>query len=272
MEVKHHGEPPYGAVAIHGGPGAIGSAAGLAFGLSGCCGVLEPYQTKYSIPELIRELARQIEKNCGAPAVLIGHSWGAWLAAFTAAAYPALVKKLILVGSGPLEACYVPQIGQRRRNNLSAKQAAEWDRLVPLLESGKGNDQLLGRVGALADKADQYQAAYRAAQPGLPPDAAMYDKIWPAAAQMRENGRLAAEFRKVSCPIVVIHGNNDPHPPEGIIAPLEQMGMGHKAYILERCGHTPWEERFARDRFFEILRWEVCCSGRPMTAPAGNRK
>lgn len=264
MEVKYHGKPPYRAVAVHGGPGAIGSAEELALGLSDCCGVLEPYQTKYSISELIHELALQIEQNCGGPAVLIGHSWGAWLAALTAAAYPGLVKKLILIGSGPLEACYVPQIGQRRRKNLSVEQAAEWDRLVLLLESGKGGDKLLGRVGALAEKADQYQAAGRTVQPKLPPDAAMYEKIWPAAAKMRENGRLAAEFRKISCSMVIIHGNNDPHPPEGIMVPLEQMGMMHKAYILERCGHTPWEEQFACEKFFEILRREVCDSGRPV--------
>ena len=30
-----------------------------------------------------------------------------------------------------------------------------------------------------------------------------------------------------------------------------------KLIRIEKCGHTPWRERFAKDSFFEILRSEL---------------
>ena len=49
MNVRFHGMKPYRVAAVHGGPGAAGSAAALAEGLAGSCGVLEPLQTKDSV-------------------------------------------------------------------------------------------------------------------------------------------------------------------------------------------------------------------------------
>ena len=103
MTVRVHGKKPYRAVVVHGGPGAIGSAAGLAKGLAEYCGVMEPLQSEHTVNGQIEELKGQITSfNGGSPLVLIGHSWGAWLCAMTAAKYPELASKLILVDSGPL--------------------------------------------------------------------------------------------------------------------------------------------------------------------------
>ena len=66
---RRYGKAPFRAAAIHGGPGAVGSAGGLAEGLavSASCGVLEPFQSKETIPELEAELEKQLAAEAAAP-------------------------------------------------------------------------------------------------------------------------------------------------------------------------------------------------------------
>ena len=60
MTVRVHGKKPYRAAVVHGGPGAIGSAAGLAKGLAEYCGVMEPLQSEHTVNGQIEELKGQI--------------------------------------------------------------------------------------------------------------------------------------------------------------------------------------------------------------------
>lgn len=138
--VRIYGAPPYRAAVVHGGPGAPGTAGGLALGLSQFCGVLEPLQSRLSLRELLDELTAQLQEFLPAPCVLIGHSFGAWLCAMLTAERPELIRKLILVGCGPLDAAYTGQIGTRRLQNLNPKDAEEFLRLDSLLEGGGGTD------------------------------------------------------------------------------------------------------------------------------------
>ena len=101
--VRFHGGAPFRAAAVHGGPGAPGSAAGLAREMARWCGTLEPLQTENSIGKLIEELAGVLRQDGWPPMVLAGHSWGAWLAALTAERHPELISGLILIGCPPLE-------------------------------------------------------------------------------------------------------------------------------------------------------------------------
>jgi pimeloyl-ACP methyl ester carboxylesterase len=98
------GKSPYKIAVVHGGPGVPGYMAGVARELAKDMGVLEPLQTKNSIDGQIEELADVLKKNGDTPVVLVGHSWGATLSYMMSARYPTLVKKLILVGTTPLEA------------------------------------------------------------------------------------------------------------------------------------------------------------------------
>ena len=59
--VRKHGKEPYHMVVLHGGPGAAGSAFGLARLISKEFGVLEPMQSKHTIMELEEELMEQIK-------------------------------------------------------------------------------------------------------------------------------------------------------------------------------------------------------------------
>lgn len=262
MTVRKHGTPPYRAVAVHGGPGAAGSAAGLAEGLAAFCGTLEPYQSQRSVDGQIEELREQIAACFGEnPAVLVGHSWGAWLCAMTAARYPECVSKLILVGAGPLEDSYVKRIESRRFSHFSEEERRRYHTLLRQLEgeadiSGTEKDSLLGELGALCEKADTFHAL-PPTEEHVTPDGELYGTVFSEAAEMRRKGLLPDVFERIRCPLCIVHGAYDTHPAEGLTEPLSKKNIPYQFYLLDCCGHTPWRERDARTRFFEILRLEI---------------
>ncbi len=73
----------------------------------------------------------------------------------------------------------------------------------------------------------------------------------------RRSGELLELGQRIRCPVVVIHGEYDPHPLEGITKPLSRILPDLRVLPLANCGHTPWLERQARERFFEILKDEL---------------
>ncbi len=74
---------------------------------------------------------------------------------------------------------------------------------------------------------------------------------------MRDSGELLNCSEKIRCPVVAVHGKNDPHIVDGVKIPLESRLSDFKMYILEKCGHEPWKEYYAKDKFFEILKKEL---------------
>ena len=262
-EVRFHGTAPFRAAAIHGGPGAPGSAAGLARLMAHWCGTLEPFQTGNSIAEQIEELAGQLRAHARLPVTLAGHSWGALLAVLTAERYPELAAKLILVGCPPLEERFVPCIAARRRARLAPGEQREFDRLAAALESGEGPEEeratLLGKLGALAERADARELLPETA-PALPVNGEQYAAVWREAVEMRRSGELLRRFRSPRTPVVLIQGEMDPHPAEGVTEPLRGSGVAFRCRLLPECGHTPWRERFAAEAFRRLLADELAQS------------
>ena len=258
--VRRYGQSAVRAVVVHGGPGAPGSVACIARELSKTCGVIEPMQSKHTIPALIDELASQIRAYTQDAVTLIGHSWGAWLVVLFAQVHPEMTRHLVLVGSGPFRAEYVPKIGERRMQNLSAEEGRMFRRAARQLSDGAcpDRDLALQTLGALAEKADNYDPI-EVAEPGdhLPADGTMYADIWREADALRASGALYDALDALPCPVTVIHGALDPHPVEGVTEPLREQGASFTSYILPRCGHSPFQERYAASRFYELLRGVV---------------
>lgn len=251
--VRKHGKESYNIVVLHGGPGAAGSAFGLARMISKEFGVLEPMQSKYTIGELEEELMEQIEENCSGKVILAGHSWGAWLAGLFAERFPDKVEKVILIGSGPLDEYYVPQIGERRKENMSSEEAEEYEKILRQLENGFGEkDEYLQRLGEICDKADGYHEE-EALRDKADANGDLYEKVWKEAAELRKSGKLLERLGRISCPMVLIQGAVDPHPAAGVIEPLKALNVDIKSYVLDKCGHTPWREKYAREEFARVL-------------------
>jgi pimeloyl-ACP methyl ester carboxylesterase len=258
INLRKHGKSPYTVAVVHGGPGARGQVAPVARELSSLVGVLEPLQTPTTLEEQVSELHTVLQKNGSPPVTLFGHSWGAWLSFIATARYPASVKKLVLIGSGPFEQQYAIGITGTRLTRLS-----EVDRLraLSLIEALGNSDtvsknELFGEFGALFARADAYDP--------LPDDnevlEVQYDpgqKVWQEAEALRRNGELLELGKQITCPVVAIHGDYDSHPAEGVERPLSRVLRDFRFVLLDKCGHSPWLERQARHRFYDILRSEI---------------
>ena len=118
------------------------------------------------------------------------------------------------------------------------------------------------KVGELAAKTDTYDAINEEDEneeeaETSTPSGKIFQNVWNDAAQLRRSGELLALARSVECPVVALHGDYDPHPAEGVRVPLSSALKEFRFILLERCGHTPWIERQARDRFYATLAEQI---------------
>ncbi len=221
-------------------------------------GVLEPFQTEDSINGQVQELKTVLEENGDLPLVLIGFSWGAWLSFIFAANYPALVRKLILVGSGPFEEKYAAGIQKKRLDRLSHKDRTEAESLIKIItEPSNGNKSaVFTRLGELFSRADTYDPVTHESE-AFDFRVDIFQSIWKEAEKLRRSGGLLKLGKNIKCPVVAIHGDYDPHPAEGVQKPLCSVLKDFRFILLKNCGHKPWIERKAKEEFFSILRDEL---------------
>lgn len=242
--LKKYGKPPFSVAVIHGGPGAAGEMAPVACELASGWGVLEPIQTAMSLEGQVENLKTVLENNGDLPVTLIGFSWGAWLSFIIAARYPAIVKKLVLVGSGPYEEKYAAKIQETRLNRLSEEQRTEFESIIRILGDPAAEDKntAFTQLRALASKADAYDPITDKSETvGCRAD--IFQSVWPDAEELRSSSKLLKLGEYINCPVVAIHGNYDPHPAEGIQKPLSGILKRFRFVLLKNCGHKPWIER-----------------------------
>ena len=251
--INTYGKGPYNIVLLHGGPGAIGEMEPVAKHLSSKFGVLEPLQSKYSIKELIEELKDSIQKNSDTPVTLIGYSWGVWLAVIFASIYPELVKKVVLISSGSFEQKYVSTMNQTREKRMTRGDRKTLEQLSKEFQDpNTDKKETMMKMGELYNRLDSYSPIPHDLS-SLILDLDMYNKIWPEASKMRETGELLEHLKQITCPIIAIHGDYDGHPAKGVKEPLEKHSKNSKFILLRNSGHTPWYERKAKSKFYDIL-------------------
>ncbi|MBY9077103.1 alpha/beta hydrolase [Paenibacillus sp. HN-1] len=263
MSARLYGTPPYKVFLVHGGPGAPGEMSPVARRLGGSMGVAEQLQSKRSLSDLIEELKSDIEDystvdHSTEPVVLVGYSWGAWLSYIFAAEYPRLVRKIILVSSGPFEASYAAEIMKTRLSRLNDYEKKQVEALEQqLAEEGPTRNDVLMQYGKLLSQADSYAPILLDTNEEVQVDVAAYQSVWSEAALLRSSGELLKFAPRISCPVTVIHGDYDPHPAKGVIEPLRAV-IGNLKYMeLQNCGHTPWKEQLAKEIFYKMLQQEL---------------
>jgi pimeloyl-ACP methyl ester carboxylesterase len=259
ISIRKYGRPPFRVAVIHGGPGAPGYMAPVARELVHHIGVLEPLQTKASLRGQIEELENQLLGHAAAPVILVGSSWGSVLALFVAAGKKVAVGKLVLVGSAVFDAESSSRIEAIRLGRLSSEDRLKYDTIMQQLESAPPDkrDDLMNQWGELLDKSDIHDPLTTELEV-IEVQHNIFSKVWPEFVALRDRpGYLENEFSKIEVPTVVIHGEYDPHPIEGIRPFLENCLSEISYHILPECGHYPWIERRARDRFYKILKDEI---------------
>jgi pimeloyl-ACP methyl ester carboxylesterase len=255
---RKYGTLPIQVVILHGGPGAIGEMTPVAKKLASFCAVLEPFQTKLSLQEELLFLKDLLKKEAKPPVILIGHSFGAWVALLFSAQFPELVKKLILVGCPPFEDKYLPSLMEKRSSRMTRDDVKELEDLKKKLADSiiPDKSRTFARVGEFFRRVDSFDPIV-SKDDTLTSDFKVYETIWKEGKEMRSSGALLQELQKIRCPVTIIHGEVDPHPIDGVLNPLQQLHLRFKKIMLQECGHTPWIERNAKDKFFDVLREEI---------------
>lgn len=257
-QFRKHGQGPYRVAVVHGGPGACGELSGVADELAKTRGVLEPLMTGATVNGQMEELGTILHNEAEEKVTLIGHSWGAMLSLLFAYRSPSVVGKLILVGCGPLDVKFASQV-RKRRLALMGKEDRSYFLGLERADSKRTPSSPpidLGTLEKIMEKTDLVDPL-----PGSGSEVdfheSVFTSVWSEAVEMRRSGVFKKAASYVACPVTVIHGENDPHPVKGVVAPLSDSGKNPRVILLPRCGHEPWREKFVREQFFAALRREL---------------
>ena len=257
MKLREYGSDGPLVLVLHGGPAAVGDVAPVAEGISDSFRVLEPWQRgsgeeRLTVVGHIEDLRTLISSYDARPAV-VGHSWGAMLALCCAAAYPDLIGPVVLVGCGTFDAT----TRTRMKEILTAR-------------APNSLQQDLAQARAVAtDPGDLFMRCYRLtrdlfvyskAKPWPekdefePFDAQAHRETWEDMMRLQTDGTYPRAFSTIKSPVLMLHGAYDPHPGIMIRNSLIRFIPHLKYHAWERCGHSPWLERFARGSFFSALK------------------
>lgn len=254
LSIRKYGDAPFKITLLHGGPGAAGEMMPVAIELSKDFGILEFLQTEHSVEGQIEELREQVINSVDHPLILIGYSWGAWLALLFAGNYPELTEKLILISAGAFDARYNPDLMKIRLNRLAAAEKAEAENILASMGTPLMTANTFARFGELMEKADSYSLIPQTENGKIELDETIFQKVWNEAEKLRDSGQLLQSVKKIKCPVIAIHGVCDPHPIAGVEIPLSGKLNDFTMITLDKCGHTPWREKYAAKEFYTTLK------------------
>lgn len=258
-EVRKYGEPSYSVALLHGGPGACGELSALSLDVSRLTGrgILEPWQTIDSVDGQLEELKWQLDTNAALPLTLVGYSWGAWLALMFAAKNPEMVSKLLLLSCGPLEEKYAVSVESTRMSRLSREEQSDYTaslKALSVYSSAEERYSALLKLRMLSNKCDCLDPlSSEDESDSIAFRSDIFKNVWSEASALRQSGALLDYADLITCPVLAMHGDYDPHPAEGVFLPLSKR-LEYFIFIeLKNCGHVPWRERGARDEFMRRL-------------------
>ena len=164
----------------------------------------------------------------------------------------------MLIGSGPYEEKYAADIMTARLDRMSKAERGELLSLLEILNNPAATDanMAMARFGELMARADAYDPLPHKNEL-LEYQSDINRSVWQQASELRISGNLLKLGKRIRCPVLAIHGDYDLHPAEGVRVPLARVLKDFRFVLLEKCGHEPWLERFARDRFYEVLKKEL---------------
>jgi pimeloyl-ACP methyl ester carboxylesterase len=253
------------ALVVHGGPAAAGNAAPIARGLADSFHVLEPWQRGSSasadpltVGRHVADMNDLILSRCpGQRPALIGESWGAMLVLAFAAAHPDLAGPLVIVGCGTwnteTRAEFQATIERRIDDDPDLRRA------IKQLDAEYAADpqrKTIRRYELIRHLFD-FSPIQDQPDPAIGPfDFKAHEDTWNDMLRLQREGQYPAALSKVRSPVLMLHGDFDPHPGAPTRDLLRRYIPQLEYHELPRCGHSPWRERFARDEFFQVMtRW-----------------
>ncbi len=242
-------------IVLHGGPGAAGDAAPLARELGKRWHVFEPYQRgsgerRLSVATHVEDLDHVVTGRCRQDRpVLVGHSWGAMLALAYAADHPASAAAIVLVGCGTFSVAARNVFRSRLDGRVTQADRAT----IAEIERNETNaDRRLASLGRLMTRLYGYDVEDVPDDEPLV-DASANEQTWADMLRLQRGGVYPAAFAAIRVPILMLHGDADPHPAHLIRDDLRLYIPQIEYYELTKCGHYPWLERHAKHAFFDVL-------------------
>ena len=180
---------------------------------------------------------------------LVGHSWGAMLAPFYAAAHPDRVERMVLVTPGPATRAYDAQFTANRVARTSAEDLARQGELIGLLASGTSPDPvatceelLLNLFGAYFY--DPVNFANRHSDlcdvPAASANALLFT-LTVGQAALGPDYDMRPMMATIAAPSLVIHGAADPIPFESTQDFATSL-QNAELEVIQEAGHFPWLE------------------------------
>ena len=171
------------------------------------------------------------------------------LALAYAAEHPAKPAALVLIGCGTCSLAARAEFEARLEARLTPADRAE---IAHIRQTEADADRQLAALGRLMTRVYGYDIE------DVPNDAATFDaaahnETWADMLRLQRDGSYPAAFAAISAPVLMLHGEADPHPGRMVEDDLLKH-IPHLEYReLQKCGHCPWLERQARRTFFETL-------------------
>jgi pimeloyl-ACP methyl ester carboxylesterase len=181
---------------------------------------------------------------------LVGWSWGAMLALAYSAAHPEPACPVVLIGCGTFDL----QARARFKQLLEERTLGELAREMAALEQTIPDpDERLRRKGELLDSVYNVDPI-REELEGAECDQRANRETWDDMLRLQREGLYPAAFCAIRAPVLMLHGEEDPHPGEMIRDGLRPHLPQLEYRAWPRCGHTPWAERTVRSEFLSVLR------------------
>jgi len=243
-------------VLLHGGPGAAGFMAPVARELADSFRVLEPFQRgnggePLTVARHVADLRQLIESRCkDALPAIVGHSWGAMLALAYAAEYQDSIAALVLIGCGSFDPQARAQLEATRSERIDADMRR---RLQRLPKEFSDPDERLAAMGRLYQQLDSCDLIDSADETVLC-NARAYEETWTDMLRLQEEGVYPAAFSNIRVPVLMLHGDFDPHPGQMIRDGLKHYTPQLEYLELAQCGHYPWLEKAAMENFYSTIR------------------
>ena len=259
MFARHYGKSGPPVLVLHGGPAAAGDAAPVAKGISESFHAIEPWQRGSGEGPLtvarhvadLHELAAELGGD--SRVAILGHSWGAMLALCYAAEHPGKAGPIALVGCGTFD--------QASRRSMQATIEERMDddlrdRIRRVSASATGPADRFVRTYKLSRRLFDYDPVrpYADKEEFEPFDLVAHHETWDDMQRLQHDGTYPSAFAAIESPVLMLHGNYDPHPGKKIRDSLLPYIPQLEYQEYERCGHSPWMEKSAHEAFFADVR------------------
>ena len=181
---------------------------------------------------------------------LIGHSWGAMVAPFYAAAHPQNVDRMVLVTPGPVQTQYDAQFEAERIARTAPAVLQQQGELIGLLLSGQSPDPVATceQLFSIFFPAYFYDPAntanFRGRYCDTTPQGAglLLFALFAGRASLGQSWDLVPMLSGIPVPALVIHGSGDPIPFASTAAYADALPNGELT-VVEGAGHFPWLEQ-----------------------------